>query len=121
MTSAELQTRLKDFAYRVMTVCEALPGKKIAGVIEDQVLRSSFSAAADYRASCKAISKKAFISKLSISFEESDGSLFWLEAIVDLNLIEEKKMVAVIEESKELAGIPAASRKISQNKLQAQS
>ncbi len=121
MTSAELQNRLKHFAYRVVTVCEALPKKKIARVIEDQVLRSSFSAAANYGASCKAISDKAFVSKLSIAFEESDESLFWLEAIVDLKLIGEKKMIAIVQEAKELASILAASRKTSQNKLKAQS
>jgi four helix bundle protein len=117
MTSAELQNRLKNFAYRVVAVCEALPKKKIARVIEDQVLRSSFSAAANYRASCKAISDKAFVSKLSIAFEESDESLFWLEAIVDLKLIGDKKMIAIVQEAKELASILAASRKTSQNKL----
>ena len=34
---------------------------KISKIIEDQLLRSSFSAAANYRAACKAISKKADI------------------------------------------------------------
>lgn len=117
MTSADLQNRLKTFAYRVVTVCEALPKKKIARVIEDQILRSSFYAAANYRASCKAISDKAFVSKLSIAFEESDKSLFWLEAIVDLKLQPENKMTDILKEVKELASILAASRKTSQNKL----
>jgi len=121
MTSAELQTRLKQFAYRVVTVCENLPKKKVAGVIENQVLRSSFSAAANYRASCKAISKKSFVSKLSIAFEESDESLFWLETIVDLNLQPEDKMTSIVQEAKELASILAASRKTSQNKLRSKS
>lgn len=42
MTSADLQNRLKAFAYRVVTVFEALPKKKIARVIGYQILRYPF-------------------------------------------------------------------------------
>ena len=116
MNSSDLQLRLKKFAYRVVTVCEQLPKKKVAAVIEHQVLRSSFSAAANYRASCKAISRKAFVAKLSIAFEEIDESLFWLETINDLELHPKKKMTAIIQEATELASILASSRKTAQSK-----
>ncbi|MFM6924944.1 MAG: four helix bundle protein [Ferruginibacter sp.] len=76
MNSKEPEGRLKSLAYRIVTLCDALPIKKISKVIEDPLLRSAFSAAANYRSACKAISKKAFVSKLSIAFEESDESLF---------------------------------------------
>lgn len=121
MTSSELQTRLKNLAYRIVTLCGALPNKKISRIIEDQILRAAFSAPANYRASCKAISGKAFVSKLSIAFEESDETLFWLENILELKLIEERKMIDIIQEAKELSSILAASRKTSQNKLRSQS
>ena len=74
----------------------------------------SFSAAANYRAACKAISKKAFVSKLSIAFEEADESLFWIEVIEDLKLIPVEKLSAIIKEATELASILAAARKTSQ-------
>lgn len=121
MTSEELQLRLKKFAYRVVNLCEALPARKISSVIESQLLRSSFSAAANYRASCKAMSSKAFVSKLSIAFEESDESLFWLETIADLQLLPGDKMTEILKEAKELSSILAASRKTSQNKLREKS
>ena len=70
MTSKELENRLRSFAYRIIKVCEAFTQKKICMIVEDQLLRSAFSAAANYRAACRAISKKSFISKLSIAFEE---------------------------------------------------
>ncbi|MFY7964349.1 MAG: four helix bundle protein [Chitinophagaceae bacterium] len=117
MNSLELQTRLRNFAYRVVTVCEALPKKKIAIVIEHQILRSSFSAAANYRAATKAQSQKSFVAKLSIAFEEIDESLFWLESIKDLNIITEKKLSSIIKETAELASILAAARKTMQLKL----
>jgi four helix bundle protein len=118
MNSLELQSRLKLFAYRVVKVCEALPRDKASKVIEGQLLRSAFSSAANYRSACKAISKKAFISKLSIAFEEIDESLFWLEVIKELNLLPAAKLDAIIQEATELASILAASRKTSQKNPQ---
>jgi four helix bundle protein len=119
MTSIELQLRLKQFALRTVKVTESLPGNKLSRIIEDQLLRSAFSAAANYRAACKAISRKSFISKLSIAFEESDESLFWLEVIVDVNLIPVEKMRTIIKEAEELASILAASRKSAQARKKA--
>jgi four helix bundle protein len=81
MNSKELEGRLKSLAYRIVNLCDALPNKKISKVIEDLLLRSAFSAAGNYRSACKAIRKKAFVSKLSIAFEEADESLFWLKRL----------------------------------------
>jgi four helix bundle protein len=117
MNAKELESRLKSLAYRIVNVCDALPKKKMSKVIEDQLLRSSFSAAANYRAACKAISKKAFIAKLSIAFEEADETLFWTEAILDLKLLPVEKLSAIIKEATELASILAAARKTAQASL----
>ena len=117
MNSTELQKRLKEFAYRIIPLCESLPSRKISRVVEDQLMRSVFSAAANYRAACKAQSKKAFSSKLSIAFEEIDESLFWLETISDLKLVKADKLSLIIKEADELTRILAASRKTTQDKL----
>jgi four helix bundle protein len=111
MNSKELEGRLKSLAYKIVDLCEALPQRKVSRVIEDQLVRSAFSAAANYRAACKAISKKSFVSKLSIAFEEADEALFWLEGINELKLLPVEKLSASIQEATELASILAASRK----------
>lgn len=116
MNANELQQRLKNFAYRIVPLCDSLPAKKISRIIEDQLLRSAFSAAANYRAACKAQSAKAFTSKLSIAFEEIDESLFWLEVIIDLKLMNQKKLELISKEADELTRILASSRKTSQKK-----
>src|SRR5215208_3970590 len=110
MTSEQLQKRIRSFAYRIVSLCEALSPKKISGVIEAQLLRSAFSAAANYRAACKGQSAKAFKSKLSIAFEEADESLFWIESIHDLNLLPAEKLTLLIKEADELVRILAATR-----------
>jgi four helix bundle protein len=117
MNSSELQKRFKEFAYRVVPLCESLPVRKVSKIIEDQLKRSAFSAAANYRAACKAQSSKAFAAKLSIVFEEIDESLFWLEVILDLKLLKVEKLSLIIKEADELTRILASSRKTSQSKL----
>lgn len=119
MTSKELENRLKLFAYRTIKVCEAFAQKKICKIVEDQLFRSSFSAAANYRAASRGISKKSFISKLSIAFEEIDESLFWLEVVNDLQLVLSAKLIAVITEANELCSILASARKTSQANIKA--
>ena len=114
MTSKELQARLQSFAYRCIKVCEALKPKKISRIIEDQLLRSAFSAAANYRACCRAISRKSFISKLSIAFEEIDESFFWLEVTRDLELVKPSKLTNVIKEADEFSCILGTARRTSQ-------
>ena len=110
MTSEELNKRLKTFTYLTIPLCEALPSKKISRIIEDQLLRSAFSAAANYRSACKAQSEKAFKSKLSIAFEEIDEALFWLEVINDLKLVISENLTSLLKEADELTRILAATR-----------
>ena len=111
MNSKDLQARLKRFALRLVPLCDALPNKKISRIIADQLLRSGFSAAANYRSSCNAQSKKSFNSKLGIALEEMDEATFWLEIIEDLELIPVKKLSLIITEAIELTKIPGASRR----------
>lgn len=117
MDSKELQDRLKAFAYRVIPLCDSLSFKKISPVIQNQLLRSVFSAAANYRSACKAQSSRAFKSKLSIAFEEMDETLFWLEVIKDLSLVPESKLNLLLKEADELTRILAASRKTIEKKI----
>jgi four helix bundle protein len=117
MNSIELQNRLKTFALRLIPLCEALPKKKISAIIESQILRSGFSAAANYRSACNAQSKKSFIAKLSIALEEIDESVFWLEIIRDVNLLPQSKLDLIIVEGVELTKILGASRRSARQKL----
>ena len=106
-----LQERLKNFALRLIPLCETLPKQKLSSIIEVQLLKSGFSAAANYRSSCNAQTKKSFISKISIALEEMDESVFWLEMIRDSNLLPKIKLESIIKEGVELTKILGASRR----------
>jgi four helix bundle protein len=72
----ELKNRTKAFALRVFRMSQALPRTREANVIIQQLLRSSTSIAANYRAAGRARSKPEFISKLGVVVEETDETVF---------------------------------------------
>lgn len=115
MDKVQLQNRTKTFALRVFKMVEKLPKSKGVEVIIYQLIKASTSVAANYRAACRAKSKADFINKLKIVEEESDESLFWLEFIADLNLIDFKLLENLLKEANELVAIFTAAVKTSKN------
>jgi four helix bundle protein len=120
MDKVQLQNRTKSFAVRVFKMVEKLPKSKGTDVIAYQLIKSSSSVAANYRAVCRAKSKADFINKLKIVEEESDESLFWLEFIADLELIHNKLLKDLIKESNELVSIFVAALKTSKTNYKSQ-
>ena len=78
----DLKKRTKQFALRAIKLVESLPKTQTAKVIGDQLLRSSTSVPANYRASCRARSNAEFRAKLGIVEEETDESVFWMEMLI---------------------------------------
>ncbi len=89
MNSKELQNRTKKFALDIIRLTEHLPNNRVGWTFTDQIVRSSTSVAANYRAVCRAKSDKDFISKMETVIEEADETLFWLEMIEEKFLIDD--------------------------------
>jgi four helix bundle protein len=115
MKSEELKRRTKEFAHRCVKLAMALPNTQLGNHLRGQLIRCSTSVASNYRAACIAQSKASFISKLSIVIEEADESYFWLEFIIDENLIESNLVEPLLKEADELTAIFIASRKTARN------
>ncbi len=110
-TSDALKKRTKEFAHRCVKLAAALPNSVLGNHIRGQLMRCSTSVASNYRATCVAQSKRSFISKLSIVIEESDESCFWLEFVIDENLLIRDLVEPLLQEATELRSIFLASRK----------
>jgi len=115
MIKEELKKRTNEFAHRCIKLCMSLPNSILGNHFKKQLIRSSTSVAANYRAACIAQLKASFIAKLSIVIEEIDESSFWLDFIIDEKLLEKKKVNSLLSESKELTAIFIASRKTARN------
>jgi four helix bundle protein len=116
MDEEDLKRRTKQFALRVIRLIEALPRTRTAQVVGDQLLRSATSVAANYRAACRARSQADFVHKLGIVEEEADESLFWLEMVVETDLMPAARVQELIQEADELTAIFVASRKTAKKK-----
>jgi four helix bundle protein len=106
-----LKKRTKEAALRIVKLFQSLPKTDEARVIGKQLLRSGTSFAANYRAVCRARSKAEFFAKLSIVVEELDESLFWIEMLVDSNILSEEKTMLLSKELEEILSILSHARK----------
>jgi len=111
MDEKALKQRTKAFAHRCVKLSVALPRTYLGNHIKGQLIRCSTSVASNYRAACIAQSKPSFISKLSIVLEEVDESHFWLEFIIDEQLLSKDRVHPLLKEAEELKGIFISSRK----------
>jgi four helix bundle protein len=111
MTREEMKSRTKAYANRIVKPCSALPNNWVARTLGKQLLRSGTSVGANYRAVCRAKSGSDFINKLRIVEEECDESLFWMELLVDNNLVKATRLRDLMKEADELLAIVVASAK----------
>lgn len=107
----EFKKRTKEFTLRNIKVFQSLPKTDEAKIIGKQLLRSASSVGANYRAVCRARSQAEFYAKLSITIEEADESLFWLEILVESNIVSENKLSELIKEVKEIIKVLSKARK----------
>jgi four helix bundle protein len=115
MNEQEMIARTKQFALRTMKLVGALP-KTIQGrAIGAQLIRSGTSVAANYRAACRARSKAEFIAKLGTV--EEDESAFWLELIIEGELLSAAQIQPLLQEASELVAMIAASKKTASSSL----
>ncbi|MDX2001913.1 MAG: four helix bundle protein [Chitinophagales bacterium] len=111
MDKHDLQERTKQFALDIIKLCNMLPKETAFFVFARQIIRSSSSVGANYRAACRAKSNADFINKLKIVEEETDETMFFLELLKELHPSGEKPIVSLIKEAKELLAIFVASIK----------
>ena len=114
----ELEDRVVTFAARCVKVCAALPMKNVGSAnFADQLFRSSTSIAANYAEACEAESGRDFVHKLKVSMKELSETRIWLKLIGESGYVEKTKLADLIDESKELSRIFAASVMTTKKKL----
>jgi four helix bundle protein len=106
-----LQARTRSFFVAVIRLCKSLADTPGARSICDQLLRSAGGTDSNYRAACKARSKKEFIAKIGLAAEEADEAVGWLTALRDGDLVRGELATPLINEANELTSIFVASGK----------
>jgi len=117
MDAEELRQRTKRFGLDMIKLVESLPSTQTGKVIGNQLLRSSLSVGANYRAACRGRSKADFISKIGITIEEADESQHWLEMLSEAGIVAPDKIKPFLQEINELVAILTASAKTARDNL----
>ncbi|WDF56971.1 four helix bundle protein [Mucilaginibacter sp. KACC 22063] len=107
----KFRARTKHFVLEVIKLYRLLPRSVEAQIIGKQWLRCSTSVGANYRAACRARSQNEFSSKLSIVIEEVDESLFWMELLIESQIMEKEKLIIVMNEATEILKVVSTARK----------
>ena len=109
MDKKDLQKRLKMLAIGTARLCFRLPYNICNKVYIDQIVRSSSSSAANYRAACRGKSKPDFLNKLKTVEEELDETMFFYEMLAEFNPENKKELRVLYIEANELLSIIVTS------------
>ena len=115
MDERTFKLRTRNFALETIKLIDSLPRSRTADVIAAQLLRSSTSVGANYRAACRARSTADMINKLRTVEEESDESIYWLESLTEAKLMSEDSAKWLLKEGNEILAMTIASIKTLQS------
>jgi len=111
MAGDELRERTKAFALRAIRLANALPDTALGRVIRGQLIRSGASVGANCRAARRARSRADFLSRMGIVEEETDEAMYWMELIVEAELMDKKRVWPLYQEADEILAMVVASIK----------
>lgn len=118
MTGENIKTRIKSNAIKIGHLVLLLPYSPVNKQYISQIVRSSASVAANYRAASRGKSDKDFLNKLKICEEECDETQFWLEILAEFNPNFREQIIPLYKECDELIAIFVSSIKTLRKKLE---
>ena len=104
-----LADRTKAFALRIIRLFTALPKNDVARVLGQQMLRSGTSVGAHGREAFRSRSDAELISKLEVSIQELDETMYWIELLIESKIVSARSVASLLEEANELMSILVAS------------
>lgn len=111
MDEQTFKNRTKSFAIEVVRLVESLPRNRVADILRRQLLRAGTSVGANYRAACRGKSASDVIAKLGIVEEETDDSIYWMELMVESQVVLPERVSVLVKEANEILAMTVASIK----------
>ena len=103
--SKQLENRTKEFAINIIRLSSNLTNTTENKVIKNQITKSGTSIGANYREANRSRSKADFSNKIKICESEANETVYWLEIISDMNLVDSGKIQLTLSEAKEILAI----------------
>lgn len=111
MDEKTFKERTKKLAVQIIKQVDSLPHSRSANAIANQLVRSGTSIGANYRAACRAKSTPDMINKMKIVEEESDETAYWLELLVEAELVPQEQVSNIYKETNEILAMTVSSIK----------
>jgi len=105
--------RCKKLAIAILELCDTFSNKQNSlRIISYQLGKSASSLSANYHVACRGRSGKEFYAKMSITIEEADETVLWLEMLLEGNFnVDPEKIRPLLSEAIEVLKILATARK----------
>jgi len=104
-----LAERTKAFALRVVRLFVALPKSDVARTLGRQLLRAGTSVGAHGREAFRSRSDAELISKLEVAIQELDETMYWIELLIEAEIVSAQRLEPLLQEANELLSILVAS------------
>ena len=102
---SDLRVRTKQYALRVIHLCESLPHGLSPSIIGKQLFRSGTSVGSQYREAKRAKSNADLINKIEGSLQELDESAYWLELLSESKIMRKELLEPLMKETDELLAV----------------
>ena len=110
-----IDIKTKAFAVRIVRFYKYLTDEKKEYALSKQILRSGTSIGANARERKNAQSKADFVNKLSIALKEADETAYWLELLVESEIIDQQQFDSMYNDLKEVIALLTSSIKTAKN------
>jgi four helix bundle protein len=105
MSPDDFRKRTFRFGIRIVRLVQALPKGEVARVIGNQLPRAGTAVGANYRAAARA----DFVAKMGVVEEECDETMYWIDMLAELELLNAVRLKALQAEANEILSIVVAS------------
>ncbi len=109
----KIKERSYEFALKIIKLVRLIPKDTAGYVMGRQLIRSGTSIRANVEEAQGASSKKDFVNKINIAKKEARETKYWLNLIVDSEMMSTKQIKELIRECSELIKILTAIVKTS--------
>lgn len=101
----DLRDRTKDFALRIVRMFVDLPDSDEARILGEQALRAGTAVGAHYREAHRHRAKPEFAAKIGDCLKELDETAYWLELLIEGNLVPAARLASLQDETHQLLAI----------------
>lgn len=102
MSDSPLLIKSKEFALKIIKVCNYVKQTKKESVLTNQLIRSGTSVGANIREAFYGHGTADFIAKLQIALKECSESEYWIELLIESGYYNNNDILEICIEVKEL-------------------